>query len=454
MARAFFDTITSPGSPAKKKARLSGEETTLRPPRQPANRPPPSVEARKRRQLAIAAALSQPENGSYSLQPVSVSTSSTSAESLLVRDGLTNATNLLLTPKRDPPDQLRKDDFTAMSTVQASIRVLQNDEKDVFGTSQASAAASTHESTARTVHDAHANGDRAEALKSPILSPASAPLREASPLDEYHSPVTPPPSKITCVEPGVFFTASHRRMELSSSALAEARQFTSRVDQDLPPEVDPDDEMAVISAMKTSHFQLSQSVRKPSIPFHPPLRRLIQAKETPSTPVRPPLQNSQSTSLQPFSPGSQTPIRSVAHMSHMSSTPVTGVVRPIAAFPTPVASSQRSLGMTARRNGTPINKPFVTPFKTGFGPGSSTPQPKVTSRPTRPSKGPVPAASVRPQSYPALVAPASTPSVVRRDETPWASACFDTRKSPGFSCVIATARVVCIFQARRNQSSR
>jgi hypothetical protein len=448
----------------KKKARLSGEGTTLKPPRQSVNRPPPSAEARRRRQLAIAAALSQPENGLASPQQVSVPMSSTSPEVPLVRDGLTNATNLVLTPKRDLPERSKREDFATISITQGSVRASQGHEKDVFGASQTSDA-SIHERTNQTVLSAHVNADMVEAPKSPVSSSPSVP-REASPLDENNRPVTPPPSKITRVEPGVFFTASHRRMELSSSALADARQFAARVDLDLPPEVDRDDEIAMINAMKSSHFQPSLGARKPSIPFHPPLRRLIQAKETPSTPVRLPFQDSwaasesrvhapsQSTSLQSFPSGSQTPVRSVAQMSHMSSTPVTGVIRLTAASSTPITSSQRSLGMTARRNGTPINKPFVTPFKTGFGPGSSTPQPKITSRLTGPSKVPVHAPLARPKSHPDLVYPASKPNVIRWDEKLQADTCFDTRKSPVSSYVIETAQAACIFQARGNQGSR
>lgn len=435
----FSQSSDCSGSPAKKKARLSSEGTTLNSLRQPLSRPRPNAEARKRRQLAIAAALSQPQDAPSSSQLASAPIPSTPPQVPFVRDGLTNATNLVLTPKRDQSGQSEKDGFTAVLSAQASINASQDDGKDVFGVSQSSSA-SVNVSTNQTLSNVRVNEEEVKAHNLFVSSPPIAPLRETSPLDQNNRPVTPPPpSDITRVEPGVFFTASRRRLDLSASALAEARQFTARVDLDLPPEVDPCDEMAVISAIKSSHFQSSQRVRKPSISFHPPLRRRIQA-EAPSTPVRPPSREpppdsvtrdhapSQSTPLRHYTSGFQTP---TAKHPNMSPTPVIDVVRSLTTVPTSIASSQRSLGMTARRNGTPVsarNKPFVTPFKAGYRPGSSsTPQRTVASVLTTPNKTPMHAILPQPKFPPVLPKLALTPSV-GRDEDPRTKACFDIRK--------------------------
>lgn len=417
----------------KKKPRLSSEEITLKAPQPPTSRPPPNAEARRRRQLAIAAALSQPENVLASQEQT---ISSAPPESpLLRRDGLTNATNLVLTPKKDPPGQSKKGDSATVFAAQADV----NTSQDVFGGSQASTT-SVLGSTDRSISNALVGEEEAKAHEMFALSSPTALLRGASPLDGNSRPVTPPPSEITRVEPGVFFTASHRRVDLSAAALAEARQFAARVDLDLPPEVDPDDEMAVIGAMKSSHFQLSQGARKPSMSFHPPLRHRIQA-DAPSTPVRLPLfdsrtgsgtrapAHSQSTPLKLFPSGSHTPKCSPAQISHMLPTSVIG--SPTAALSTPIASSQRSLGMTARRNGTPVsarNKPFVTPFKTGFGPSSSsTPQRGATTK-LAPIKAPMHAILAQAKSRPTPPQLTPTSNVVRRDEKPRANVCFDTRE--------------------------
>ncbi|KAF8323921.1 hypothetical protein DL93DRAFT_2104290 [Clavulina sp. PMI_390] len=380
------------------------------------NRPPPSPGARKRRQNAIALALSQadpkevfPSSGSTHSRP--------STPPLSTRDGLSNSTNLVLTPKRSSPKRLRAAAENKIYGEQVAIDASDPAHDAKRPDLEASQVSSHHGSQLLTSsqpemseYDPFVASTSAPIPAPSLHRPSTPPTRDVS---NHHHPTepavsSPPPSQITRNQPGVFFTASNRRLQVSAAALDHAKEFAARMDLESAAEDGVDDDIAMIDAVKSSFIPSSQGVKRPVLPFKAPLRagmnRQIHTASQVSSSNAPPSVAAFRPPTAPFAPSSQisrasgppasfqTPSRppsSFASASSQISRPPSTPKASSTAFakvssvatPGPIASRsgtpQRTLGMNHRTSGTPSgagrvvkqNK-FSTPFKGGVRPGS------------------------------------------------------------------------------------
>lgn len=366
-------------SPPRKRARLSDEGVSLGSQRP---RPPLSVEAkaeaRKRRQAAIAAVLTQGDAADSTTPTFLASTPGTS------RDGLVNTTNLVLSPPRAssaPPPIVNKS-LLPSETATGPSRSVEN-------LSQASSSFGSPEIISMSSHIKQDSDD-------PFISKlpesfTSDPVNNEN-METDNREVTPPPATITQIAVGVFYTASQRPLEVSADALAQSRAFSARMDAGK----DDDDDIASIAALKASFFASSQRPRQLSkLPFRPPLISTQRSSSSaplsiaPQTINRPPLASSSSTPLtrpattqlpfstQPSASSSSTPVR----RPQLPSSSQSAFARPS----TPMGKTpQRHLGMTNGKGTPGPRAAFVTPFKSAAG---STPTKSTLSTRKLPGSG-------------------------------------------------------------------